>query len=255
VPPSPSVRRSPAFPGFEVFCADGRSFPLSYYGCSFIRIKGGPLTDSAPMVFAPGANMPSDGCWSAADRPGICPSEPCLGKGISKMRPYGAGKAVSGSGGGGGGGNMPSATPGQAQKLKQEIAPAATPTPNEAGVPAPAPASPGGGGDSGLIGKISVVNVETGEFTAVSGKGEFKLSDYPRGVNVNVEVPGGASSVVFSWDGGSKTENTAPYFVAGNIGTKYGKWWGYPTGREFTFTVEATISGQKHTKSVQLKFD
>lgn len=47
-----------------------------YYDCSYVRIRGGPLTDTAQAVFQPGPLYPN-GCQSSVDRLGLCKTEPC----------------------------------------------------------------------------------------------------------------------------------------------------------------------------------
>lgn len=47
-----------------------------YYDCSYVRIQGGPLTDTYHAMFVPGPRYP-DGCQAAVDRLGMCPTEPC----------------------------------------------------------------------------------------------------------------------------------------------------------------------------------
>jgi hypothetical protein len=228
-----------------------QSFFGDYYSCSFIMIQGGPYSEAASTVFEPGANMPSDGCWSAADRPGVCPTEPCLGKQISLMRPYGAGSAVAGGGGSG----VSAAGAGRSVNLVVASTPAPAPASDSGGSSSlPADAAPKGQDSGGAI-EIAVVNVGSSELTTVADKAEFKSSDFPRGVNVEAKVSGSVSYVEFQWEGKTKRETTAPYLVGGNLGTKYGRWWGYPQGRYFTLTVVAGVGGQTQSKDVQLRFD
>lgn len=47
-----------------------------YYDCSYVRIRGGPLTESHTTIFEPGPRYP-DGCQSSVGKLGICVTEPC----------------------------------------------------------------------------------------------------------------------------------------------------------------------------------
>lgn len=235
----------------------------SYWSCSFIRIQGGPYEKSSAPVFSPGAGQPDGGCWSAADRPGVCPSEPCHGKAVTLKKPYGVGGSVAGS---------------QGYAPEQASAPQAAPEP-----PAPAPTSdykgnggnsltgdgnrgPGGGGNGndggdkrsdgggGIISYISLVNVGNGAKTTISGSRSFKMADFWAGVNVEAVVNGQAH-VRFDWEGHSRTERVAPYALAGNRGNTFKKWtWGLPLGREFPVKITATSNGRSQTVVVKLKF-
>lgn len=110
---------------------------------------------------------------------------------------------------------------------------------------------------SGVISRILMVNLATSQTTDLlpNSPVSFKESDFSRGFNVEVVVPGGASYVEFRWEGNYKREGTSPYLLAGNMGAKYGRWRNYPRGYNFTLTVDAYVSGTKHSKSVQLRID
>lgn len=108
-----------------------------------------------------------------------------------------------------------------------------------------------------MIARILMVNLATMQSTDLwpNSLGDFNQTDFPRGFNVEAVVPGGASHVEFRWEGNYKREGTSPYLLAGNVGAKYGRWRNYPVGYDFTLTVDAYVSGAKHSKSVQLRID
>lgn len=63
---------------------DGYGSFGDYYDCSYIRIKGGPLTDTYPVLFSsrssPSRNKAPNTCLASVDRLGVCWTEPCRGE-------------------------------------------------------------------------------------------------------------------------------------------------------------------------------
>lgn len=172
--------------------------------------------------------MPTDGCFSAADRTGICPSEPCLGKSISKMHPFG----MAGS-----------------------TKPAVEPTASTASSTKPAvdPTLSTAGGKSESF-ELFLVDVTTSRLTPISGKASFKLRDFTGGVNILAKATGTPKSIVFSWNGKVREERTVPFALAGNVGERFLKWYDVPVNHEFDLKVTLNSAKGSISRTVRLLF-
>lgn len=241
----------------------------SYYSCSFVRIQGGTYTEGSTTAIDGGGE-----CWSATDRPGVCSQEPCLGKGVSLTRPHMQN----------GGYVAPAAQPANNEDSGSDRSDSGSDRSDSGSDSSDSgsDSSDSGAGDQGsgsnnlvsgsnnlvsgsnnqesgsdVIARILMVDLATSQSTDLwsNSLGYFKAADYPRGFNVEVQISGSASHVEFEWEGNYKREGTGPYLLAGNIGAKYGRWRNYPKGYDFTLTVNAYVSGKKHSKYVQLRID
>jgi hypothetical protein len=198
--------------------------------------------------------MPSDGCWSSADRLGVCASEPCLGKPVSLVRPFG----VSGSGTGAAGRKLTAAPtitkPSKASpvsvstSMSQEQSSGGNQISTEADQLHPASSSPI------AFEKLSVIDIRTGTMYTVGKKREFKLADFPAGYSVVCDASGNPSAVKFSWAQSHHTDDSYPFAIAGNVGFRYTPWRNAPVNNWFVLSVQISKKAQSVSNSVQLKF-
>lgn len=220
----------------------------SYYGCSFIKIQGGPYSATAKPVFAPGDNMPADGCFSSADRPGVCPSEPCLGKSVTKMKPYGLEGDAS-----------PPSAPSSAGADNGEKSPdaeQATQAPVKSAAPGLSQTAydENDGNNHGTSFDLFLVNVKSSELLPLAGQAKFNLGNFGDGVNIVARPQGDVQSVVYEWNGKVRVERTAPFALAGNEGNVYSRWSDVPVNHEFTLNVNVHFANKSIKKSVKLLF-